>query len=83
MTKSVRPRLPDPEVRPTLPDPEVQPTLPVWPETGRILGLSKASVYAAVACGEVPSIRVGRRLLVPTAALRRMLQLDDHPVSAA
>jgi excisionase family DNA binding protein len=60
-----------------LPDPETRPTLTVWPETGRLLGLSKASTYAAVACGEIPSIRIGRRLLVPTAALRRLLAIED------
>jgi hypothetical protein len=35
-------------------------------------------VYAAAASGEIPTIRVGRRYLVPTAALRRMLRLDDE-----
>lgn len=48
----------------------------VWPDTGRPLNLSKASTYEAVAKGEIPSIRIGRRLLVPTAALRRMLGLN-------
>lgn len=60
-----------------IPDPQTQPTMPVWPDTGRALNLSKASTYEAVARGEIPSIRIGRRLLVPTAALRRMLGLDQ------
>lgn len=60
---------------------EDRPTLAVWPDTGQILGLSKASAYAAAASGEIPTIRVGRRLLVPTAALRRMLQLDGTPAA--
>lgn len=61
----------------TLPDPNVQPTMRVWPDAGRALGLSRASTYDAVARGQIPAIRVGRRLLVPTAALRRMLGLDS------
>lgn len=65
-----------------LPDPAVQPTLRVWPDTGQALGLSRQSTYDAVARGDIPTIRIGRRLLVPTAALRRMLCLDD-PRSAA
>lgn len=76
--------LPDPNEQPTLPvfpDPNEQPTLPVYPDTARILGVSKASAYAAAARGEIPTIRVGRRLLVPTAALRRMLQLDEPPAA--
>jgi len=66
-----------------LPDPHIRPTLTV-PEAGRILGLAKASAYEGVARGQIPAIRVGRRLLVPTAALRRMLQLDgpdDRPAA--
>lgn len=60
-----------------LPDPNVQPTMSVWPEAAGILHLSKASAYAAAERGEIPTIRIGRRLLVPTAALRRLLQLDE------
>jgi excisionase family DNA binding protein len=72
--------LPEPEIA-GLPDPNVQPTMSVYPETAAILNLSKASAYAAVERGEIPSIRIGRRLLVPTAALRRMLQLDGTPAA--
>lgn len=70
-------------VRAAVPTPEERPTLPVWPDTGQLLGLCKASAYAAAASGEIPTIRVGRRLLVPTAALRRLLQLDDDRTPAA
>lgn len=49
----------------------------VWPTAGRILGLSRQSAYDAATRGDLPTIRIGRRLLVPTAALRRMLELDD------
>lgn len=59
-----------------VPLPDERPTLTVWPEAGQILGLSKASAYHAAQTGEIPTIRIGRRLVVPTAALRRLLQLD-------
>ncbi len=65
-----------------LPDPNERPTLSVWPETARLLNLSKASAYAAAERGEIPTIRIGRRLLVPTAALRRMLELDEPKPAA-
>jgi hypothetical protein len=29
-----------------------------------------------VKTGDIPSIKLGRRIVVPTAAVRRMLQLD-------
>jgi excisionase family DNA binding protein len=65
-----------------VPTADERPTLSVM-EAGRLLGLSKASIYHAVQSGEVPSIRVGRRLLIPTASLRKMLGLDDDPSGEA
>lgn len=60
-----------------LPDPREYPTLSVE-EAARILGLGRASGYEAVRRGDIPSIRIGRRLLVPTAALRRLLHVEDQ-----
>ncbi|MHB8594331.1 MAG: excisionase family DNA-binding protein [Acidimicrobiales bacterium] len=42
-------------------------------EAGGLLGLSRGLAYAAARSGEIPVIRVGRRMLVPVAALRRLL----------
>jgi predicted DNA-binding transcriptional regulator AlpA len=55
---------------------ELQPTMSIWPEVGKALGLGRAETYAAVARGDIPSLRIGGRLIVPTAAVRRLLQLD-------
>jgi excisionase family DNA binding protein len=63
-----------------LPDPEDRPTVTV-DESSEILGISRGAAFNAVKRGEIPSIRIGRRLLVPTAALLRML--DGEPRSAA
>ncbi len=60
-----------------LPDPRTQPTLNLWPETGRFLGLSRQSTYDAANRGDIPTLRIGRRILVPTAALARLLCIDD------
>jgi excisionase family DNA binding protein len=38
-----------------------------------ILGLSKCSAYAAAKTGSIPTVRVGRRLIVPRLALERLL----------
>ena len=46
----------------------------VWPDTGRLLGLSKNSTYEAARRGQIPTIRIGKRLLVPRKALLRMLE---------
>ena len=36
--------------------------------------LGKGSVYAAIAAGTIPSVRIGRRILVPTDALDQILE---------
>lgn len=61
-----------------LPLPEDQPTVHLWPTAGEALGLGRGATYAAAARGEIPTLDVGRLKRVPTAALRRMLELDDH-----
>jgi excisionase family DNA binding protein len=48
-------------------------TLNLWPDVGRILGLSRPSTYAAAKNGQIPTIRIGGRILVPRAALERLL----------
>jgi excisionase family DNA binding protein len=42
-------------------------------EAGQLLGLSRPSAYLAVKRGQIPIIKVGRRILVPKAALEKML----------
>ncbi len=42
-------------------------------EAASLLGISKNLAYEAVARGEIPCIRVGKRLLIPRAALERLL----------
>lgn len=40
---------------------------------GEILGISRRSAYRAAAAGQLPTLRLGRRILVPTASLLRLL----------
>ena len=46
------------------------------PELARLLGVCRASAYAAIREGEIESIRMGHRILVPTAILERTLGLN-------
>jgi excisionase family DNA binding protein len=39
----------------------------------QILGLSKCSAYAAASAGRLPTIRIGRRLVVPRHAFEKLL----------
>jgi excisionase family DNA binding protein len=51
-----------------------QPVLTVS-EAARLLRLSRAFVYELIARGELPSVRFGRRIMIPRAAIERIL--DD------
>jgi excisionase family DNA binding protein len=42
-------------------------------EAARRLGIARSTAYPYVRTGALPSIRLGARLLVPTAALERLL----------
>ena len=47
------------------------------PNVGRICyGLCRNASYAAARRGEIPTIKIGSLLKVPTAALRRQLGLE-------
>lgn len=55
-----------------LPDPKTTPTISVE-DAGKVLGLSKDSAYKAAHAGQIPTLRFGRKILVPTARLLEML----------
>ena len=50
-------------------------------EAAALLGVGKSAAYEAARRGEIPVIRIGRRLVVPKAALQRLLQ-DAEAASA-
>lgn len=58
----------------TLPDPHDTPTLTVE-QAASALKIGRSAAYEAARRGEIPTIAIGRRLLVPTASLYRMLDL--------
>jgi excisionase family DNA binding protein len=42
-------------------------------EVAKLLGISRNSAFSAVLRGEIPSLKIGHRRLVPRAALERKL----------
>ena len=44
------------------------------PEAGRLLNLSRATAYLLASQGIIPTIRLGKRLVVPKAALIKLLE---------
>ncbi len=51
-------------------------------EAAKALGIGRASAYEAVRKGELPAIRLGRRLVVPRAALERLLTSGTTTLTA-
>jgi len=53
-----------------------EPTISI-PEYARLVGVSRASGYTYAREGQVPTIRVGKRVRVPSAHALRQLGLDS------
>jgi len=47
------------------------------PEAAALLGINRNTAYEAAARGELPVIKIGKRLLVPRARLEAMLAGTD------
>ncbi|WP_217369075.1 helix-turn-helix domain-containing protein [Nonomuraea antri] len=58
-----------------------RPTMTVA-EAAALLGLHRDAAYEAVRRGDLPSIRIGRKILIPTAKLAAMLGLLYVPEEA-
>ena len=52
-------------------------------ECAKRLGIGRNLAYEAIARGEIPVIRVGKRLLVPKIALEKMLSGNDSKSAEA
>jgi len=52
----------------------LSPEMTTIEEAGRRLGISRGTAYQCAKLGQIPAIRLGHRLLVPVAALERMLR---------
>lgn len=53
----------------TLPNPRERPLLQPGDLVGLIPGMGRSAIYEAVRRGDLPSVRCGRRVFIPTAAL--------------
>jgi len=47
-------------------------------EAANILGISRGGAYLAAKRGELPVLKIGKRLVVPDAALERLLDGADR-----
>jgi excisionase family DNA binding protein len=47
-------------------------------EVAKILGIGRDLAYDACIRGEIPSFKIGKRILIPTAAVERMLNVGGE-----
>ena len=59
--------------------PDNHETLVLTPiEAANILRISRTNCYEQIRLGNIPSVRIGKRIIVPRAALMRMLEEADR-----
>jgi excisionase family DNA binding protein len=46
-------------------------------QTAQILGVDERTITRGINDGDIPAIRVGRRMLIPVPALRKLLGIED------
>lgn len=52
-------------------------------EAARMLGVSRAALYPRITSGEIPSVTLGRRRLVPVEGLREWVERGATPAEQA
>jgi hypothetical protein len=45
---------------------------------GQMLGLGRSAAYSAARRGDIPALKIGKKYVVPTVPLRRMLGLKTE-----
>ena len=51
-------------------------------EAAEIIGVGRSTFYELVKSGRVPSLRLGRRVVIPTQVIESMLTLQREPSGA-
>lgn len=51
-------------------------TVPLWPDAAQILGIGRNVAYDGAKSGQIPTIRIGKRILVSRTAINRLLSGD-------
>ncbi len=53
-------------------------TVPLWPTTAQLIGIGRNAVYRAAATGQIPTLKIGGRIVVPVAKLLDLLGISDQ-----
>jgi len=57
-------------------------TIPLWPDAGRLLGISRNVAYDAARKGAIPTLKLGKNIRVPVPKLLAMLGVVDREPAA-
>lgn len=55
----------------------------IWPEAATLLSMGRDAAYRAAKAGQIPTLRLGRRLMVPTGRLAELLGTDLEHIAEA
>ena len=55
---------------------DIQPLTVTVEQAARLLGIGRSTAYELVHTGAVPSLRLGRRIVVPVGRITQMLEAD-------
>ncbi|MET3695338.1 helix-turn-helix domain-containing protein [Methylobacterium goesingense] len=48
-----------------------------------MVGMSRNAVYVAIERGDVQAVRIGKRIVIPTAPVRKLLRIDEASTGSA
>ncbi len=66
----------------TRPAPDAAELVLTVDEAAKLLRISRGLAFAAVQQGTLPSIRIGRRILIPKSALQALLGLETPTIGS-
>jgi hypothetical protein len=53
-------------------------TMPLWSDAGQLIGLGRVATYQAAQRGDIPTVRIGGRILALVGPLNKMLGITDQ-----
>jgi excisionase family DNA binding protein len=64
-------------------DDDIQPLTLTVEQAAKLLGIGRSTAYELVHTGDIPSLRLGRRIVIPIDRLNRVLIPDAPPEAGA
>jgi excisionase family DNA binding protein len=58
---------------------DIQPLTVTVEQAAKLLGIGRSTAYELVHTGDIPSLRLGRRIVIPVERLRHLLAAASSP----